>query len=434
MELGTKLDSLSHRTLSVAIASMCLIGFLFQAAYYYPGGISHDAEVAFRAFIENRQDDWHSPLLSVWQLLFDLSLPSSTYPAGPAFSVTAMFWLGLWLFSTGLLTYGRIAAPLIPLIGWFPPLFMFMPVFGKDSILVACFTLCIGCSMHIRRADGHKIMWLVMIGLCCLAAITIRTNSIFAVLPLLFFAISRTIPLTSFFRHCVATLAIWFALLGMSQVITYNLLKAEKSYSLQYVIISDLFALNLVRDEFVLPDILLENTPALTEQVFRDRHTMTPKVDWALWGERDINLYMVSNEAEFQALRDFWLDRVIADPSGYIEVKVEFFSQLMSNKGNSLYRWLLFHGWVYLIVLVTIGLWFCARLLRRNTGVLNQLGTALAASGLLYLLPYTLLQGGANFRFLLWTIGATALMGVTFVASILSKRQSDTNNEGYAPN
>jgi len=402
---------------------ICIAGFVVMGSYYFPGYVSHDAEVALASLLAGSPTDWHSPYLAVWLLVSQSILPASWDPAiGPTLTILGPFWTGLYLMARRAAGIGWYWGVAIALIGWFPPLFMSLAGYGKDTALVALFTLALGCIYTMNRRRPLQFLVLILvIGTCLTLGVTIRTNAIFAVVPILFLVAMTVGPKWLLRYQLVATLILWLGLLGISQFANYAVFDTKRSYSIQYVLLSDIFAMNYVRGEFLVPEIVAQNTPELTEEVFRDRHTLTPLIDWALWGNSDINMYQVQTDEEFRQLRDFWIERMWSDPVSYIQFKFRFFDSLMSREGQNLFRQTLFQGWWYLILL-TVGLLIFSQQLKTNQGepVINKSGLMMALSGLFYLLPYTLLQGGAGFRFLLWGVVASALMGVCLIITSLS--------------
>ncbi|MEM7098533.1 MAG: hypothetical protein AAF541_09785 [Pseudomonadota bacterium] len=397
----------------------CAVGFLVQVTYYYPGAVSHDAHVAVNSLQAGQSNDWHSPLMAYWMVSAIGLLPDGLAEVAPTVSVLAVFWVGLWLTARGLFGISKLTGVLAALVGWFPPLFMTMFAFGKDSLMVACLTFALGCALSVDSSRRGQTSCLFFFGWCfLLAAITIRTNAVFAIFPILYIAVLARKWSLKFWGQLAATVMLWISLVVSSQILTYHVFKAEQAYPLQYVMVSDLFAMNLVRDEFELPPLLLENTPALTAQVFEERHTLGPMVDWALWGDFDINLYQVKTDEEFQTLRDFWLERMASDVGSYLSFKAKFFNSLMTPNGDTAFRWVLFQGWWYLLAMLMLFGIFLRRLLREDS-FFDRTGMAFVLSGLVYLLPYTLLQGGAGFRFLLWCVAATVFGLIMLAASML---------------
>ncbi len=206
-----------------------LIGFLIHFGIMYPGFMCYDAVNQILEAREGVYSDWHPPLMAVIWRLTEKNIPG---PTGMLFLQLGLIWVGAYLvFRTFFKPYGtNIAAPLLCLLLFLPPIFGISGAILKDILMWGVLFTAIGVAGHIKGKNSQTPF--VTILLCAATvlllwvAILLRHNAIFATMPILGFAIFRLCPKDNWLgliRAMIPGAVIAGALFGAAGVINQRL-------------------------------------------------------------------------------------------------------------------------------------------------------------------------------------------------------------------
>lgn len=156
---------------------------------FYPGFMSTDSLVQLLQARNGELSDWHPPSMAVlWLWLEQLGLKG---PAGMLVLQCGLFWAGLYLIDRAYLSDLPRSRwhLLLPLIGFFPPVFSIMGAIWKDVLLLGVLLVLIGgIGLYAKQRPTTLAYKVLVAGLLlgfAFFAVSLRHNAVFAVFPLL---------------------------------------------------------------------------------------------------------------------------------------------------------------------------------------------------------------------------------------------------------
>ncbi|NPC57289.1 glycosyltransferase family protein [Caenimonas soli] len=168
-----------------------LVGALFAAnvVLHFPGTMTNDSINQYAEAISGRYTDWHPPVMAwLWSLLRLVG----DGPAPFLLLHLALYWAGFGLIADGTRRagYPRMAL-LIALAGAFPPFLYLNANVVKDVGMVSFWLAAIGLLFWFRAQD-RRIPVLVGVAVAALVlyGTLVRSNAIFALGPLLMYALA----------------------------------------------------------------------------------------------------------------------------------------------------------------------------------------------------------------------------------------------------
>jgi len=168
-------------TRRVAVITGLLIAVTL--ALSWPGVAMYDSVWQYQQALSGRYNDWHPPVMArLWAVLHPLG-PG----AAPMFVLqVAAYWIGLGLWSAALARHGRgKAAVVVLLVGCCPVFLGWQVTVLKDAQMAAAMLAATGLVAWWQLA-GRRIPLAagVAIGLLLTYAVLVRSNAVFAVVPL----------------------------------------------------------------------------------------------------------------------------------------------------------------------------------------------------------------------------------------------------------
>jgi hypothetical protein len=171
------------------LASLVVALFAFNVLLHYPGTLNNDSINQYAEAVSGRYTDWHPPIMAwLWSML-------RLFADGPApFLVLhlVLYWAGFGLMADGIRRAGQPRTGLLmALAGAFPPFLYLNGVIGKDVGMAVFWLAAVGL-MFWFRAQGRRIPlpWGAVIGVLVLYGTLVRSNALFALGPLLFYALA----------------------------------------------------------------------------------------------------------------------------------------------------------------------------------------------------------------------------------------------------
>lgn len=391
--------------------------------------------------------DYHPPVMSaVWGIL-DWFI---TGPFGMLLLHNAMFWSGAAVFwrhtwrKSILLGLGLIS------FSYLPPVLALLSTIWKDVGLGASLFL----ASALLYAANKTLSRTLLIASCIFLfyGYAVRLNASPAIIPLALwtaFIACRIFPKlkrrTESFRLLpVICGAGYFLLLAIAvNVATSVLIQDHITYPYQQVMLLDLSALSKTTDEPLFPAYVVSNENFFLEKV-RERYT-SYTVNPLIYGEKP-PLKLTTSANEVSALRERWLHAVLHNKTAYLKSRSELFMHLNSfnqyyvaipyllegdfhnppefkSKKGTLNRFLmayfsyfsrslLFRGFFW--ILLSLGLVYLSARGKLDEDLETVL--VLSSSGLLYSLGYFFWSPSSEFRYLWWTVLATTVSLLFFLA------------------
>jgi len=205
----------------VACAAALLL--LIQLGLWWPGVAMFDTIGQFSQVLAGAYDDWHPPIMArLWAALHPLG------PGGTPMLVVqaAAYWLGLGLIAGALARDARVRAGWAMIVLGALPLFVaWQSVILKDAQMLGALVLAVGIVAR-ARLGGRRLSApaLVAVGVLLAYAALVRTNAVFAVVPLGVMLLPGRRRLT-YRAGAVAVLTL--AVLAVSPTINHRLFGAE---------------------------------------------------------------------------------------------------------------------------------------------------------------------------------------------------------------
>ena len=168
-----------------------LVGALFAAnvALHFPGTMTNDSINQYAEAISGRYTDWHPPVMAwLWSVL----RLAADGPAPFLLLHLALYWAGFGLLADGMRRSGhpRIAL-LIALAGAFPPFLYLNASVVKDVGMVAFWLAGVGLMFWFRVQERRiPVPVGVLVAALVLYGTLVRSNALFALGPLLMYALA----------------------------------------------------------------------------------------------------------------------------------------------------------------------------------------------------------------------------------------------------
>jgi len=414
------------------------IGLALTLWAFYPGYVSQDSAEQYRQARTGELNTHHPPLMALVWMLTDRVIPG---PGGIFVLFALVYWAGLALVAAHA-TRSRWAKVMAVLgIGLWPPMIGLLAHVWKDVGLLAAFLLASGLLIRESRRPSRVLLLAAFI-LIALGA-GFRHNGLFAALPFMPYLAWRWLrpdrPVEKSARPRVIAVAALAAIAAvtLAQLPDY-LPQVERRSMWPTVALWDLAAVSVDEGRILIPDSLLR--PGLTLQEIASNFDpstntstfQTNKIVLSLWAPytttQNRDLLRAWLALPFEHRSAYWRHRwrltcllfgsgAQGRPVG--QVLQPEYQQLAGNPPivpnqsalnrpalialGSVIRTPLFGGWLYLTLSVLV----LVSCLRRSDRTRHALAATIAASGLCYALPLTVLSGAADFRYLSWLVGAS---------------------------
>jgi hypothetical protein len=165
----------------VGLASAVLL--LLQLGLWWPGVAMFDSIGQYAQVLSGAYDDWHPPIMArLWAVLHSLGSGGA-----PMFVVqAAAYWLGLGLIAAALARAGSVRSGWAVIVLGALPLFVaWQSVVLKDAQMLGAMLAAVGIVARARLGGrALSLPALLAAGLLLGYAVLVRTNAVFAVVPL----------------------------------------------------------------------------------------------------------------------------------------------------------------------------------------------------------------------------------------------------------
>lgn len=408
---------------------------------FAPGFMSYDSMVQYQTALDQHYTDSHPAIMSyIWHLSMSL-LPG---PQSLLILHLIVLVLGILIWYSN--SVRRAWAVLIPGIFFLPWIINFAGVLWKDVGMAFCLLLATGLLFNRK-----KNKW--MIGLAIpfiFYAAAVRHNALFAILPIIFYAVRYYFPERSTLQGVVITMLLSATLPLASSILSYDILKADKKHYETLLMGDEIAKISSVTGGNLLPWVKVEDIAVCSKPpILYERALCFISKGYDPSGSLVVNIPYASTHT-------LWRKTVLANPLLYIQIRAEAFLYflrlprlgpyytwqpgIMQNESNiklvnpklaglmqnyvetsqSLmselfkpYTWLL----LSLIAMIMGG--------RMRPSPEKVQFLALNASALGYFSSYLLTVPSADFRYIYWCIIATSLSVIICLASLAHREMTD---------
>lgn len=446
----------------------CALGLVLTILVFYPGFMSSDSLDQYSEALSGQYQDAHPAAMA-----FLWSLVSRIHPGPfPMLIFQAVtFWAGLFLWGLYLIRNGSLGfGAAIPLVGFLPPVFGLLGIIWKDEQMASSFVLATSLLAWSRAPSdgkfGRKQAAALTLSLAALLyGSLVRHNSIAAWVSLLpGYALALEASMPRFPRR-------WLGRAGLSVALGALLLLAEpalnrslhvkRTHLGQYIELYDLAGI-----------YAFGGTPDFPSYISGDPHFSLQKVRQAyhsyslsplFWNRspKTGSFDVTEDPDKLSALNRAWISSSLKNPGPLLRHKLTLFSTLIGlHPDRDTLVWGIdphndlrlsaepssFSVSVHdLIVSLTgtgffapamwlyfsAGGWVFAYLLRRRDPTRQAIMApclALLASATLYTLSYTAALPAIDFRYVYWSVIATAI-GLVLLASEVAHHRKNQRRE-----
>lgn len=234
---GAWFEAGSGRMLAVLVAALLVV----NVALCFPGTMMNDSYMQYREAVSRQFSDWHPPVMAwLWSKL-------RVVHEGPAplFLLHLVFyWTAIGLIADGARRGGhRTIAVLIALAGAFPP-FVFMNANVVKDVGMAVALLGAVAIVFWHRVQARQLHLAAMtaVGLLLLYGTLVRTNAVFALGPLLLYAVAPASWIRNA-RIAVVSLLVAIVAIPVSHAINNTLFHPEERHAVESLFLYDLIGI-----------------------------------------------------------------------------------------------------------------------------------------------------------------------------------------------
>ncbi|WP_225883061.1 hypothetical protein [Sphingomonas aliaeris] len=400
-------------------------------AISWPGVSMYDSVWQYEQALSGRYNDWHPPVMAwLWAMLHPLGRG-----AAPMFVLQILsYWLGIGLWACGIARTGRWRAAICVLVVGACPLFLGWQVAVlKDAQMTAALLAGTGLIAWWRLADrAVPIAALFAAGGLLLYAVSVRSNALFAVVPLVMM-LTRWKPL----RRITIGLAALMVVLAVSPFVNTRVIGAEHSNVTHAQPLFDLAGIAHFGGQ--AGRVGLHHGE---HAMIATRHCYTPFF-WDPLGDGDRCGTVFDRWSALPAgeVGGAWAAAILHHPFAYVRHRLAHLNSTwrfivpfrypsaappLGGEPNSLglrnpgpaHRWLALSGamlaetpvgWPIAWIMVAAGVLFVARTM---SGPARDLALALAVSALMLEASFAVISIASDLRYHLWSMIAAALAAI----------------------
>ena len=419
-------------------------GVLITAGVFYPGVMSPDSVDQLRQARTGQisGDVFPTIMAFVWRYADQVV----SGPFGMMLLHNLAFWGGLALV-VWTCRFGPGASALCVLaFGLYPPVFALLGIVWKDVGMVAALVLSVGLALVGRRRRARSPVVLSLVPLTY--ALSVRLNALPAILPLTGLICASGVaaagraplrPRTYLGLSLVVTLLLVGASRLIDGIIVTSAPASAPSLGLQWSLIHDIAGISVRAGEVLFPPYIRQTRPEITLERLRERYRpadVTRLVSRRYWQD---TRFFTRDKNEFDELWRAWWYAVRAYPVAYFRHRLGVVEAMFQLRGDVFYpfeqgiapnelglvfpRRPLYTGMVWFLE-ETTGVFFRSWPFLAIASAVVWCGwqrgiwapPAVCASGLLYVLPYTVVSSGSDFRYVWWLMVATLLGSILLIS------------------
>ena len=420
---------------------LCFAGFLLSWSIWFPGFMSPDSYRQWNQVLSgNYVDDHPTIMVLLWRVLHIFHEGS----AGLLFLHLSVFWLSLLSLSLRLIPRLGILSLTVLMIGLAPPVFGNLGAIWKDISL----GISLLAALALTQSLYHRFSWksFSLTFLFLVYAQNVRHNAPSAVLP---FWIALSLIGLNYLNKKTSLRNIGLLSLAMLTLASLSyktfevmVIKPERSFFAQNLMLHDLAALSAHQQELLIPEF--HRNPGCTLQSLSATYNGDTRCyDPFFYGKNP--LQRIPSKEATDSLARLWIKEIAKNPLAYLRHRWTFFVTTLGwNQGpcrahsviylydsrapstraidvrghaQRVFFWLenytlLFTPWVYLAVAIALflaGLWSKASI-ARNLVLLSS------SSGILYSLPYFFVSVCCDFRYSWWMVLSSLLASLFYFA------------------
>ena len=322
----------------ILLIAIAIIGFLISLVFFYPGYRSPDSEWQLcQALSQCDMDSWHPISMTVvWKVL--LRVTGGFVPMMLILQLL-MFWAGALLFSLWVWQRTRKwQLAILPLaLGFLPNVLNIIGVIWKDVQMASALLLATGLVINTYNS---KKTWLKIVGavvsfMLLAYATSVRTNAIFAVLPLIVLFVSSYNKPPKPFQKALTIALIAVSLVSVNPLLNV-IFKPQPGPSASTMYAYDI--VNILPASRIADEAPEQIRPALLA-ISRCSIENNQRTNLTFWNCISQNEVISSfGGGSLSVLKSYWLSTVKSYPLRYISQKIETYIQfIFSDDGQSVW-------------------------------------------------------------------------------------------------
>jgi hypothetical protein len=347
--VGQRIAEVGRAHASALLGRLLLLvgASLVPAVVFRPGLLNRDSLRMYRGAIGVEPvDDWNSPFLT---LVLRALHAVHVGPIGYVLLQSLAFFAGIVLLCKALRLSLRATSLTVLLVLLFPPTIPWLATVEKSATMGSALVLLVGL-MAWRRASGKPLLVDGGIILVSIVTMLCRANALALVLPLLFLwrlmldhaTLWRRLARATAF--CGVVVAAFFATSATMSAV----FKVQRTFPLQPVLVWDLAAISIARNEMLLPPFLYGGTSEMLKAQYNSstsNHLYFPEFN-GLPGLAAVR--RTDHPGEIRQLRGAWARAVIANPAAYLRHRVAVFvnSLALDPRSEAIDSWHYWNGGV----------------------------------------------------------------------------------------
>lgn len=450
---------------------LCIVAVYLTLSAYFPGAYLTDPILQLKEIQSRNMTDWHPPLMAwFWSKLIRITG-----------RIESLFLFNLGLLFAGACAWVYYLKKngfyylsfFIPLLILTPVITSFSGTMLKDVGFAFGLFFSTGLLACLLPSDKFFGLKLLIAFAAASYSFGFRINGVFGVFPVVFY-ISWVLldklrwkvdGWRTVFLSFVISVGLMIVMVVPIQLFTGNLVKKpNKSFPFQYTQLYDLAGIYYYSGKSCYPDYVKEHD-GFNLQLIKDEyeHSLSDKkgaygnINRMIWTNRLVPLHRKQEIQE--KLNEAWMKAIISNPYAYLEHRSVLFNSLMSRKYFSqvgvqsrvelekkLTFWrvnaelsraklwgfpiasryidithklakqsFLYSGWFWLVILFAQLLLAC-KIDKHARPVLMML----SLSGVFYLLPYYVVTGASDFRYIFWS-SVSGTLGLILLTTRLHK-------------
>ena len=313
------------RTLFIAMA-LTTLGIVVNFSVFSPGFMSDDSIYQYLQARDRIYSDSHPPIMSIlWSYFFVFPNPKSMFLLFQLTILWSAIGISFYLDSKNILHRKRIY--LIFLLPLLPQIASISGVIWKDVQMATSLFLAI---VLIRYSDTKisrklRIALNFSITILLIYAINVRVNAVFAVIPILYYFLSKNINNKKKYFLIFSSVVILILTYLSSNFAISKIYNVQKTNTLNVYFVDDLFQYSMKSGVSLLPSVPLSVIKECNGEVIAN-------------SDKILKIFCIINKLDFDVssvptsnLLSTWLQEIYSDPIFYIKYRIIVFKNFLSS-------------------------------------------------------------------------------------------------------
>lgn len=418
-----------------------VLGGLFYAVSFSPGGMSTDSIDQFAQAVGDRQlHDWHPPIMAwFWGVLISVT----NHPGSLHIFMTTVFAVSIALLAVYIYKRSnskRLSlAPFVLFI--IPTVSHFLPMVWKDTYMMELLLLAVVLLLWVRYVTNKILLRVIIATLLLLIFLSfcLRYNAVFAIIPIFVYALKTLLPKIKNWVLIFITIASIGVTILAQSIINGPILNARETNPSASIMLDDLMHIPLNTKDGD-SKVVVETLNAVKKSCNVWDEIYFYNIIWKCLSDEQIKVVTSTAEGSISSI---WIRSVLSSPIEYVKYRLATYKAFLFNEPTD--------GYDTTIIPNEYGLEFKGRLLAAPVIEFNKfifrdfgfsyrvyfwLGASLIgllavylhkthryrreiimllSSSALYIIGYFPMMISIEIRYILWSVVATILAWMLYI-------------------